>query len=157
MQAFVNCLQNFIITVLFYFDFCMQKEAQDPQVSPGRVKQFLCAYFNFSGGANQTGAWSYRGVETVFINETHVQCTSSHLTSFVVLVMTVPATQPVSACMLVQHRHPDVILGHTLTLFIIPFSVLSCHRRHSLTPSYTLAVSLLSSAFLLVSSFMLYL
>ncbi len=119
-QAFVNCIQNCMITVLFYFNFCMQKEAQDLQVPSGRVKQFRCAFFNFSGGAEQTGAWSYRGVETVIINETQVQCTSSHLTSFVVLVMTVPAaTQPVSACMLVQHRPQDVIIGHPLTLTLL--------------------------------------
>ena len=98
----------------------MKKKAQELPVPPGRVKQFRCAFFNFSGGAEQTGAWSYRGVDTVIINETQVQCTSSHLTSFVVLVMTVPAPQPVSFCMLVKHRPHDVTIGHALTLFIIP-------------------------------------
>ena len=60
-------------------------------VPPGRRKQFRCAFFNFTGGANGTGGWSYRGVQTEVINETHVRCNAAHLTSFVVLVSIVPA------------------------------------------------------------------
>ena len=60
-------------------------------VPPGRRKQFRCAFFNFTGGANGTGGWSYSGVQTEVINETHVRCNAAHLTSFVVLVSIVPA------------------------------------------------------------------
>ena len=57
----------------------------------GRRKQFRCAFFNFTGGANGTGGWSYSGVQAEVINETHVRCNAAHLTSFVVLVSIVPA------------------------------------------------------------------
>ena len=60
-------------------------------VPPGRRKQFRCAFFNFTGGANGTGGWSYSGVQTEVINETCVRCNAAHLTSFVVLVSIVPA------------------------------------------------------------------
>ena len=60
-------------------------------VPPGRRKQFRCAFFNFTEGANGTGGWSYSGVQTEVINETHVRCNAAHLTSFVVLVSIVPA------------------------------------------------------------------
>ena len=65
-------------------------------VPPGRRKQFRCAFFNFTGGANGTGGWSYSGVHTEVINETHVRCNAAHLTSFVVLVSTVPTDESVS-------------------------------------------------------------
>ena len=65
-------------------------------LSSGRVRKFHCAFFNFSGGANGTGGWSYRGVETEVINDTHVRCNAAHLTSFVVLVSIVPAEDTVS-------------------------------------------------------------
>ena len=71
-------------------------------VPPGKVKQFRCAFFNFTAEeANQTGGWSYRGVETDVINTTHVRCMASHLTSFVVLVSIVPSVgEPVSGIVL---------------------------------------------------------
>ena len=62
-------------------------------VPPGRRKQFRCAFFNFTGGANGTGGWSYSGVQTEVINETHVRCNAAHLTSFAVLVSIVPAAE----------------------------------------------------------------
>ena len=58
--------------------------------------EFRCAFFNFTGGANLNGAWSYRGVETEVINSTHVRCNSSHLTTFVVLANVI-AVSPVSS------------------------------------------------------------
>ena len=64
----------------------MQEQATNLMVPPGRRKQFRCAFFNFTGGANRTGGWSYSGVQTEVINETHVRCNAAHLTSFVVLV-----------------------------------------------------------------------
>ena len=62
------------------------------------MKQFRCAFFNFSAeGSNQTGGWSYSGVETEVINNTHVRCNAAHLTSFVVLVSIVDSVgDPVS-------------------------------------------------------------
>ena len=67
-------------------------------VPPGRRKQFHCAFFNFTGGANGIGGWSNSGVQTEVINETHVRCNAAHLTSFVVLVSIVPvAEESVSA------------------------------------------------------------
>ena len=75
----------------------LQKKSQSIPVPPGKVKQFRCAFFIFPAEeANQTGGWSYRGVETEVINTTHVQCNASHLTSFVVLVSIVSAGEPVS-------------------------------------------------------------
>ena len=65
-------------------------------VPTGSVRQFRCAFFNSTGGANRTGGWSYRGVKTEVINDTHVHCNASHLTSFVVLVSIVPAEDTVS-------------------------------------------------------------
>ena len=62
-------------------------------VPPGRRKQFRCAFFNFTGGANGTGGWSYSGVQTEVINDTHVRCNAAHLTSFAVLVSIVPAAE----------------------------------------------------------------
>ena len=62
-------------------------------VPPGRRKQFRCAFFNFTGGANGTGGWSYSGVQTEVINDTHVSCNAAHLTSFAVLVSIVPAAE----------------------------------------------------------------
>ena len=77
----------------------VQEKSQSLPVPSGKVKQFSCAFFNYSAqGANQTiGGWSYRGVETDVINSTHVRCIASHLTSFVVLVSIVPSVgEPVS-------------------------------------------------------------
>ena len=79
-----------------------QEEVRDLTIPAGRVKQLQCAFFNFTGGANRTGAWSYRGVKTTAINDTHVHCTASHLTSFVVLVSIIPANESVSLNYLTQ-------------------------------------------------------
>ena len=75
----------------------LKEKAKTLSVPPGRVKRFRCAFFNFSGGTNQTGGWSYRGVKTEIINNTHIRCNASHLTTFVVLVSIIPAVRdPVS-------------------------------------------------------------
>ena len=74
----------------------MQETATTLTAPPGRMKEYRCAFFNFSGGPNGTGGWSYRGVETQVINATHVRCNAAHLTSFVVLVSIVPAGDTVS-------------------------------------------------------------
>ena len=73
-------------------------KSQSLPVPPGMVKKFRCAFFNFSAEVgNQTGGWSYRGVETHVINSTHVRCNAFHLTSFAVLVSIVPSVgEPVS-------------------------------------------------------------
>ena len=68
----------------------MQERAKQLTVSSGREKQFRCAFFNFTGGANGTGGWSYSGVQTEVINKTHVCCNAAHLTSLVVLVSIIP-------------------------------------------------------------------
>ena len=67
----------------------VQEKVNNLTVPSRKRKQFRCAFFNFKGGANATGAWSYGGVKTTVINDTHVRCNSSHLTSFVVLVSVV--------------------------------------------------------------------
>ena len=69
----------------------MQERAKQLKASTGSKKQFRCAFFNFTGGANGTGGWSYSGVQTEVINDTHVRCNAAHLTSFVVLVSIVPS------------------------------------------------------------------
>ena len=75
----------------------LKEKAQALPVPPGRVKRFRCAFFNFSGGTDQAGGWSYRGVKTEIINNTHIRCNASHLTTFVVLVSIIPAVRdPVS-------------------------------------------------------------
>ena len=83
-------------------------------VPPGKVKQFRCAFFNFTAEeGNQTGGWSYRGVETDVINTSHVRCIASHLTSFVVLVSIVPSVgEPVS--------NDDVLLIFDILLNCMP-------------------------------------
>ena len=89
-------MASYDVFLIYPYDL-LQERAQNLTVPSGRVKQFRCAFFNFTGGANQTGGWSYRGVETEVINDTHVRCNASHLTSFVVLVSIVPAVgDPVS-------------------------------------------------------------
>ena len=62
-------------------------------VPAGRSKRLRCAFFNFTGGVKATGGWSFRGVKTMVINDTHVQCNASHLTSFAVLISIVPAVE----------------------------------------------------------------
>ena len=75
----------------------LKEKAQNLSVPSGRVKRFRCAFFNFSGGTDQTGGWSFRGLETEIINDTHIRCSASHLTTFVVLVSIIPAVRdPVS-------------------------------------------------------------
>ena len=75
----------------------LKEKAQNLSVPSGRVKRFRCAFFNFSGGTDQTGGWSYRGLETEIINDTHIRCSASHLTTFVVLVSIIPTVRdPVS-------------------------------------------------------------
>ena len=76
-------------------------------VPSGSVRQFRCAFFNFTGGANRTGGWSYRGVKTEVINDTHVRCNASHLTSFAVLVSIVPAEDTVSVTIYSLKEHPS--------------------------------------------------
>ena len=73
----------------FIIHYPAQERVNNLTVPIGRRKLFRCAFFNFKGGANATGAWSYSGVKTIVINDTHVSCNSSHLTSFVVLVSVV--------------------------------------------------------------------
>ena len=82
----------------FHLNCLLQVKSHSLSVPPGKVKQFRCAFFNFTAEeGNQTGGWSYRGVETHVINTTHVRCNASHLTSFVVLVSIVPSVgEPVS-------------------------------------------------------------
>ena len=89
----------------------MQEQATNLTVPPGRRKQFRCAFFNFTGGANGTGGWSYSGVQTEVINETHVRCNAAHLTSFVVLVSIVPAADIVSAIIAERVYYYD---GHNI-------------------------------------------
>ena len=83
-----------------YFLFRKQEEAINATVPAGSVKMFHCAFFNYTGAANRTGAWSYRGMRFEMFNGTHVQCKASHLTSFVVLVSIVPSEDLVSVCSL---------------------------------------------------------
>jgi len=82
----------------------LQVKSQSLPVPPWMVKQFRCAFFNFTAEeGNRTGGWSYRGVETDVINTTHVRCIASHLTSFVVLVSFVPSVgEPVSGIVLLN-------------------------------------------------------
>ena len=94
-------------------------------VPPGKVKQFRCAFFNFKAEeGNQTGGWSYRGVETDVVNTSHVRCIASHLTSFVVLVSIVPsAVEPVSGIVLLIF---DILLHCLLIpafIYIYPVSI----------------------------------
>ena len=78
--------QYFLIDFLFYH----QENAQNITVGPLEKKEVRCAFWDFADGKNGSGGWSFDGIETVFDNGTHVQCTSKHLTSFVVLVSVVP-------------------------------------------------------------------
>ena len=92
----------------------MQEEVINATVPAGRVKIFHCAFFNYTGAANRTGAWSYRGMRFEMFNGTHVQCKASHLTSFVVLVSIVPSEDLVSM--------RDFNLSFILSFQYIPFA-----------------------------------
>ena len=115
--------RNLFKNTLFHF---LKERAQNVTVLSGRVKQFRCAFFNFTGGINQTGGWSYRGVETKVINDTHVGCNASHLTSFVVLVSIVPTVgDPVSnwfSIVLELNRciplYADAMFSHPTILYL---------------------------------------
>ena len=89
---------DYALNHCFYLNCLLQVKSHSLSVPPGKVKQFRCAFFNFTAEeGNQTGGWSYRGVETDVINTTHVRCIASHLTSFVVLVSIIPSVgEPVS-------------------------------------------------------------
>ena len=78
------------ITHPFDFPFYHQENAQNITVGPLEKKEVKCAFWNFTGGRNGFGAWSFDGINTVFENGTHVRCASKHVTSFVVLVSIVP-------------------------------------------------------------------
>ena len=95
---YVHKLQVCIEIPLLLLTLLLQVKSQSLPVPPGKVKKFRCAFFNFSAEVgNQTGGWSYRGVNTYVINTSHVRCNASHLTSFVVLVSIVPSVgEPVS-------------------------------------------------------------
>ena len=111
-------------------------KSQSLPVPPGKVKQFRCAFFNYSAqGAKQTiGGWAYRGVDTDVINTTHVRCIASHLTSFVVLVSIVPSVgEPVSGIVLLsfdtllniyiyQHSYTNILFN--LPTFLFHYSLL---------------------------------
>ena len=115
-------------------------KSQSLPVPPGKVKQFRCAFFNFEAEeGNQSGRWSYSGVETHVINTTHVRCIASHLTSFAVLVSIVPSVgEPVSGdvllifdillnCILI----PAFIYMHPVQSLSLPFSFTSaCSGLH---------------------------
>ena len=99
IEIYQFCLQYFILYHACIYHLLKEK-AQNLSVPSGRVKRFRCAFFNFSGGTDQTGGWSYRGLETEIINDTHIRCSASHLTTFVVLVSIIPAVRdPVSVTM----------------------------------------------------------
>ena len=116
----------------FYLNCLLQVKSHSLSVPPGKVKEFRCAFFNFTAEeGNQTGGWSYRGVETHVINTTHVRCNASHLTSFVVLVSIVPSVgEPVS---------DDVLLIFKILLNCMPIPFIYIHTSCS--------ISLLHSSF----------
>ena len=78
--------------------YIIKEKAQNLSLLPGSVKHFQCAFFNASGGPNQTGGWCYSGLKTEIINDTHIRCSASHLTTFVILVSLIPEEEenPVS-------------------------------------------------------------
>ena len=95
VYIYTNALTNHC----FYLNLLLQVKSQSLTVPPGKVKQFRCAFFNFTAEQDNqtTGGWSYRGVKTDVINTTHVRCIASHLTSFVVLASIIPSVvEPVS-------------------------------------------------------------
>ena len=99
------CIQTGAVNTIYHCDMYLpfsvqtaQEKSQSLFVPQGKVKLFRCAFFVFPDRElNQSGGWSYSGVETVVINTTHVRCMASHLTSFVVLVSIAPPVgEPVS-------------------------------------------------------------
>ena len=114
-------------------------KSQSLPVPAGKMKQFRCAFFNFEAEeGNQTGRWSYSGVETHVINTTHVRCIASHLTSFAVLVSIVPSVEePVSGdvlpifyillnCMLI----PAFIYMHSVSISLPSSFTSACSGLH---------------------------
>ena len=137
---------------LLLLTLLLQVKSQSLPVPPGKVKKFRCAFFNFSAEVgNQTGGWSYRGVETDVINTTHVRCIASHLTSFVVLVSIVPSVgEPVSGnvctanldgkcttallqyMLIILYIHIQYILFQSLQFFSLTSACSGLHHIHRL-------------------------
>ena len=137
MNHYIALIFTKVYTILHVWkpiDLLLQTKSQSLPVPPGMVKQFRCAFFNFTAEeANWTGGWSYSGVETHVINITHVRCIASHLTSFVVLVSIVPSVgEPVS----------DKILLHCIT----------CLYQHTCTSCFTLPTFLFHFSLLWITS-----
>jgi hypothetical protein len=72
----------------------LQGDDKNVEAGPNEQIEIKCAAWNFTGGPNGTGGWSFDGIEVVSVNDTHVECTSKHLTSFIVLVSVVPLEGP---------------------------------------------------------------
>ena len=134
-------------------------KSQSLPVPPGMVKKFRCAFFNFSAEVgNQTGGWSYRGVETHVINTTHVRCNASHLTSFVVLVSIVPSVgEPVSGDVWtakLDRKCMTALLQYVLIPLYIIYILYSTHPV-SLSPPFLFHFSLLwTTSHTLVAAFL---
>ena len=73
-----------------------------------------CAFWDYGGNFSR-GAWSFEGVTTKIVDNSHVQCLSTHMTSFAILVdlsgITVVCRRPVQVLvhmcvqyMYVKHR-----------------------------------------------------
>ena len=96
--------------------YIIKEKAQNLPLLPGSVKHFQCAFFNASGGPNQTVGWCYSGIKTEIINDTHIRCSASHLTTFVILVSLIPAAE----------ENP-VSLNTCCTYYLL---ILCCTRRY---------------------------
>lgn len=57
------------------------------------MSHFLHNLSQFPSNQTQGGRWSSEGIDTVIVSNEHVQCLSSHLTSFAILVIVSNETQ----------------------------------------------------------------
>ena len=115
---------------------CIIKEkAQNLSLVPGSMKYFQCAFFNASGGPNQTGGWFYSGLKTEIINDTHVRCSASHLTTFVILVSLIP-----------EAEENPVSLNTCCTYYLCTYSAVHAATDMCLYGSHSMEHSLLLAA-----------
>ena len=115
---------------------CIIKEkAQNLSLVPGSMKYFQCAFFNASGGPNQTGGWFYSGLKTEIINDTHVRCSASHLTTFVILVSLIP-----------EAEENPVSLNTCCTYYLYTYSAVHAATDMCLYSSHSMEHSLLLAA-----------
>ncbi|XP_065903420.1 uncharacterized protein [Dysidea avara] len=77
-----------------------------------------CSFFDFSGNSNQRGQFSEDGIQQIGSNRSFVQCASSHLTSFTVLVDTTGGSAQSEALSIVSY------VGCGISIVCLTFTII---------------------------------